>query len=407
MLTKRIVEKATPTDKAQKLVDEKGLYLYLSPRGTKSWRFDYRFGGKRFTMTFGLFPEVSLDDVRRKHLAARSKLAEGVNPTHDKRLEKLEQHVGLKNTFEKVAAAWFDSKEERRSEVWRQGHQLNLKRDLSPAFGNIPLGDITTEALLGLLEKVEKRSGAKTAERVRQTAIQVFDYGRRKLKITSNIARALAGWVDIPAKKHRAWLKESELPAFFDALDKDPSYPSTKYAAELLLLTFVRKGELINAKRSEFDLDNMIWVVPPERMKMLTEQKGNRHNAHDVPLCRQAVQLLTELFPMSAGSDFLFPSFSSLEKPISRSTLNLMFKRMGYGGLFTPHGVRGTASTILNERGYRGDLIERQLAHVERDGTRAAYNHAKYLEERRHMMQAWGDILSEIRNAPPEKESQQ
>jgi integrase len=405
MLTKRLVDKAAPSDKPQKLVDDRGLYLYVTPHGTKSWRFDYRFGAKRFTMTFGLFPEVTLDEARKRHLAARTKLSNGVNPTQEKKLEKLGQRVGLGNTFDKVATAWFDSKKERRSEVWRQGHQLYLKRDLSPAFGNIPLADITTEALLGVLEKVAKSSGVKTADRVRQTTSQVFDFGRRKLKITANVARALVGWAEIPAKKHRAWLKESEVPAFLDALDEHPAYPTTTYAVKLLFLTFVRKGELRGAKWSEFDLENALWVVPAERMKMLTEHKANRHNAHDVPLSRQAIQLLEELRPISAGSDFLFPGIVSLEKPISGSTLNVMFARMGYSGLLTPHGIRATASTILNERGHRGDLIERQLAHRERDGTRAAYNHAKYLDERRQMMQAWADILDELRLAAPTKGS--
>lgn len=200
------------------------------------------------------------------------------------------------------------------------------------------------------------------------------------------------------------WI-EAEVPAFLDALDAHPSYPTTKYAVKLLFLTFVRKGELRSARWSEFDLDNALWVVPAERMKMLTEHKANRHNGHDVPLSRQAIRLLEELRPISAGSEFLFPGIVSLEKPIAGSTLNVMFARMGYSGLLTAHGIRATASTILNERGHRGDLIERQLAHRERDGTRAAYNHAKYLDERRQMMQAWADILDEIRLAPPTKEN--
>lgn len=403
MLNKRIVEKALPTDKPQKLFDDRGLYLYVTPKGTKSWRFDYRFGGKRFTVTFGKFPEVTLDEARRRHLGARTSLAEGVNPAAAKKLKKSEQRVGLENTFDKVAEAWFNSKKDRRSAVWRQGHELNLSRDLSPAFGNIPIGDITTEALLGVLENAGKRSGIKTADRVRQTASQVLDFGRRKLRLSANVARALAGWAEIPAKQHRAWLRESEVPAFLDALETYPSYPTTKYAAQLLFLTFVRKGELRLAKWSEFDFDNALWVVPAERMKLLTEHKANRHNAHDVPLSRQALQLLEELRPISAGSEYLFPGIISLEKPIAGSTLNVMFARMGYSGLLTPHGIRATASTILNERGHRGDLIERQLAHVERNGTRAAYNHAKYLEERRQMMQAWADIVDELRDAMPKK----
>ena len=292
MLTKRLVEKVRPTAKPQKLGDAKGLYLYVTPRGTKSWRYDYRFGGKRFTLTLGLFPEVSLDDARRKHLAARVELSDSVNPAQQKKLARLTLRIGLEDTFDQVADAWFASKADHRSEIWRQAHKLNRKRDLSPALGNIPLRDITAEALLATLEKVEKRSGAKTAERVRQTAIQVLDYGRRKLKISANVARGLAGWVEVPAAKHRAWLKESELPEFLDDLDQYPGYPTTKYAVQLLLRTMVRKGELLGAKWSEFDFDTKLWVVPAERMKMLTEDKANRHNAHDVPLSRQAIQLL-------------------------------------------------------------------------------------------------------------------
>ncbi|MCX7164767.1 MAG: tyrosine-type recombinase/integrase [Rhodocyclales bacterium] len=407
MLTKRSVEKEAPSSEPKKVPDAKGLYLFVTPQGSKSWRYDYRFGGKRRTMTFGLFPAVTLDEARNLHFAARSMLSEGRDPMAVRKVGKSERLIGLGNTFDKVWTGWFDSKKERRSEVWRQGHQLNFTRDLSPAFGNIPLADITTEALLGVLEKVAKRSGVKTAERVRQTAIQVFDYGRRKLKITANVARALTGWAEIPAKRNHAWLKESEIPAFLDAVDAYPGYLTTRYAVQLLFLTFVRKGELREAKWSEFDLENAIWVVPAERMKMLTEHKANRHNAHDVPLSRQAIQLLEELRPISAGSEYLFPGNSSLEKPIAKSTLNVMFGRMGYSKALTPHGIRATVSTILNERGYRGDLIERQLAHVDSNGTRAAYNHAKYLDERREMMQAWADILDELRLAPQNKGTEQ
>lgn len=407
MLTKREVEKAEPSPKPRKIYDGRGLYLFVTPSGSKSWRYDYRFEGSPRTITFGLYPAVTLDEARNLQFAMRVTLSEGRDPMEIRKLEKNQRRIGLGNTFDKVWTGWFESKKERRSEVWRQGHQLNFTRDLSPAFGNIPLTNITTEALLGVLEKVAKRSGVKTAERVRQTAIQVFDYGRRKLKITANVARALTGWAEIPAKRNHAWLKESEVPAFLDAVDAYPGYLTTRYAVQLLFLTFVRKGELREAKWSEFDLENAIWVVPAERMKMLTEHKANRHNAHDVPLSRQAIQLLEELRPISAGSEYLFPGNSSLEKPIAKSTLNVMFGRMGYSKALTPHGIRATVSTILNERGYRGDLIERQLAHVDSNGTRAAYNHAKYLDERRQMMQAWADILDELRLAPLNKGTEQ
>ena len=203
----------------------------------------------------------------------------------------------------------------------------------------------------------------------------------------------------MPRKKNRAWLKAKELPAFLDAVDAYPGYLTTKLAVKLLMLTFVRKTELIEAKWSEFDLDRAMWIVPADRMKMPTEEKTNRHNGHEVPLSRQALKALEELKPICSGSDYLFPSNNSLDKPMSRSTLNVMFERMGYAGIFTPHGIRATASTILNEKGFRGDVIERQLAHVERSEVRRTYNHAAYLQERNEMMQAWADYIDEIRPA--------
>ena len=402
-LTEKTVKLLPLPDTVVKIPDEKGLYLYVTPKGLKSWRYDYRAGGKRATVTFGRYPDVSLAEARRKHLEARSNLANGGDPAREKKVEKLVRQNLLVNTFDDVAKAWFDGKAARRSGVWRDTHSLYLKRDLSPSLGTLPLAEISGETLLAVLEKCRAKRGSKTADRVRQTAVQVFDYGKRKLKVTYNVARGLVGWTDgdMPAKEHRAWLKASELPAFLAKVDEYSGYLTTKFAATLLLLTMVRKRELTEAKWEEFDLEKAIWVVPAERMKMPTEEKALRHKGHEVPLSVQAVNALQELRPYCSGSDFLFPSNVSLDKPMSASTLNVMFKRMGYAGLLTPHGMRATASTILNEKGFRGDVIERQLAHVERNQVRRAYNHAEFLQDRREMMQAWADYIDEIKSAQP------
>jgi integrase len=173
-----------------------------------------------------------------------------------------------------------------------------------------------------------------------------------------------------------------------EAVARYPGLPTTKLAVQLLLLTFVRKAELTQATWDEFDSDNGIWIIPKERMKM--------QKPHIIPLSRQALELLTTLKPLSLGSRYLFPGNSSIDKPMNASTINVMFQKMGYGGSFTPHGVRSTASTILNEHGFSRDAIERQLAHTERDGIRAAYNHADYLPERKKMMQKWADYIDKL-----------
>ena len=397
-LTEQAIKAIRVTEKPQKFSDERGLYLYVTPTGLKSWRYDYRVNGKRVTLTFGRYPDVTLAVSRRKHLEARTALASGTDPAQQKKIQKLERSIALSNTFDDVAKSWFGGKERRRSAVWRDTHSLYLRRDLSPFIGRLPLADITGETMLAVLEKTRERSGPKTADRVRQTAAQVFDYGKRKLKVSVNIARGLAGWTDgeMPAKQHRAWLKASELGPFLAALDAYPGYLTTKFAALLLLLTFVRKKELIHAKWVEFDIDAEIWTVPPERMKMPTEEKGRRHAGHYVPLSKQVIKILQELQPLCSGSEYLFPSNSSLEKPMSPSTLNMMLKRMNYDGILTPHGMRATASTILNELGFRGELIERQLSHVERNEVRRAYNHAEFIDDRRAMMQSWADYIDQV-----------
>lgn len=399
-LTEKTTRSLVVTGNPKKFFDEKGLYLYVTNGGLKSWRYDYRVGGKRATLTFGKYPDVSLANARKKHLEARTNLANGGDPAREKKVEKLERQNLLNNTFDDVAKAWFDGKAARRSAVWRETHTLYLERDLSPLIGNLPLAEVSGETLLAVLEKCRSRSGSKTADRVRQTAVQVFDYGKRKLKVTYNVARGLVGWTDgdMPPKEHRAWLKAADLPKFLSAVDDYPGYLTTKYAALLLLMTIVRKREMTEAQWSEFDLKTAVWTVPPARMKLPTEEKGRRNKGHEVPLSTQALKVLRALKPLCSGSDFLFPSNVSLEKPMSPSTLNVMFGRMGYGGLLTPHGIRATASTILNEKGFRGDVIERQLAHVERNQVRRAYNHAEFMEERRAMLQAWADYLDEIRN---------
>jgi integrase len=400
-LTDQSIKAIQVVEKAQKFADEKGLYLYVTPTGLKSWRYDYRSNGKRVTVTFGRYPEVSLATARRKHLDARAALASGTDPAQQKKIQKLERRNALSNTFDNVANAWFAGKEARRSAVWRETHSLYMRRDLSPYIGRLPLSEISSETLLAVLEGARVRSGAKTADRVRRTAVQIFDYGKRKLMVSLNIARGLAGWADgdMPAKQHRAWLKASELGGFLTALDGYPGYLTTKSAAILLLLTFVRKRELIHAKWNEFDFDTNVWTVPPERMKMPTEEKGRRHGGHQVPLSEQTIRVLRELKPLCSGSVYLFPSNSSLDKPMNASTLNMMFKRMGYDGLLTPHGLRATASTILNESGFRGDIIERQLSHVERNEVRRAYNHAEFIDDRRAMMQYWADYIDSARTA--------
>jgi len=384
LLTTLKIAHATTTGRPKKIPDGYGLYLYVTPT-TKSWRTDYRIAGKRGTVVHGQYPDMTASQARERNREAKRLLANGIDPATNKRLEKLALHASFGDTFEATAQHWYDSRSPLRSKPWREAHSLYLRRDLNPRIGNVPLDQIDTRALLNALESVRRKRGVKTAERVRQTAVQVFDHAIRKLKAQVNPARVLQGWTDLPPPVNRQPLSEREIPEFVERLDADTGSPTTKLCILLMLLTFVRKVEIAHACWEEFDLDSAVWVIPAERMKM--------RDPHVVPLSQQALTALEQLKPLSFGSAYLFPSLSSTLKPMGLSTPNVLFARMGYGGRFTPHGVRATASTWLNGRGVRADVIERQLAHVERNRIRAAYNRADYMPERVAMMQTWADFV--------------
>lgn len=398
-LTTTKIDNAKSKEKAQKLSDGNGLYLFIPAtptpatdaiprkpkRTTKSWRFDYRFGNKRFTLTLGMYPVIGLADARELLRLSKKQIADGINPALEKRADKLTRQTALSDTFASIAKHWYDAKEKERSKAWRESSTLYLRRDLNPKIGNLPIKSIDRRLMLATLEVAKANRGIKTAERVRQTAIQVFDHAIRKMKTDSNPARMLVGWEDIPPHKNHAPLAFDEVHPFLDKVDAYSGYMTTKLCIKILLLTFVRKTELTEAKWSEFDLDNGRWEIPGARMKM--------KDAHVVPLSRQTLSALAQLKPMSCGSEYLFPSNSTIEKPMNGGTLNRAFDKMGYKGKFNPHGVRATASTWLNTYKFQSDAIERQLAHVERNKIRATYNRADYMDERIELMQAWADFV--------------
>lgn len=384
-----------PVAKIQKFADGQGLYLFVPAiRATKttdsrerraSWRFDYRHVGKRYTLSLGLYPVVGLAEARNRLLEARRLLDNNQNPAQIKREEKLLQISLHADSFTSLADAWYKSKQERRSKTWKETNSLYLRRNLLPKIGSLPITEVSKAVLAQVLELAKKTHSTKTADRIRQTAVQVFDYAIRKSKAETNPARLLKGWEEIPEPDSHKPLLGKEIPKFLERADAYAGQMTTKICMKLLMLTFVRKRELIEAKWSEFDLSSASWSIPPERMKM--------KDPHFVPLSTQSVETLKLLKRLTGHSKYAFPSTVSDEKPMSSSTLNVAFRNIGYGDAFSPHGVRTTASTWLNEQGFRGDVIERQLAHAERNRIRSIYNNADYSAERVSMMQAWADFV--------------
>ncbi len=262
-----------------------------------------------------------------------------------------------------------------------------LEGDIFPTLGQRPINAITAPELLEAIRSIEKRGAIDIAHRATQTCGQIFRYGIAIGRAERNPAADLKGALKTRTKRNYSHLKASELPEFLSKLEAYEGFIETKLALRLLLLTFVRTTELRAAEWAEINFEKAEWRIPAERMKMREQ--------HIVPLSRQAIAILRELHKYTGNTQYLFPGQNNPNKFMSENTMLGALYRMGYHSRATGHGFRSTASTVLNEQGFRPDVIERQLAHAERNKVRASYNHAQYLPERREMMQWWADYLDE------------
>lgn len=376
--------------KIRKLADGGGLYLWVYEDGRKYWRLRYWLRGKEKSLSLGVYPDVGLKDARQKLKVERQHLESKLDPSVERRADKLRRSVAAANSFEAVAREWY----EKQLHTWVAGHaddvRRRLERNAFPAIGNRPIGEIEATELLAALRPIEKRGAHDLAHRILQVCGQVFRYGIATGRCQRDISRDLRGALTPHQKRHQAAIRPEQLPELLQAI---ASYDNlgdkqTRLALELLVLTFVRTSELIGAEWSEFDLEAGLWIIPAARMKMRIE--------HVVPLSRQALAMLEDLREISGGSRFVFPG-RNRDKPISNNTMLFALYRLGYKGRMTGHGFRAVASTCLNEMGFRADAIERQLAHSESDKVRGAYNRAEYLPERKKMMQAWAKHIETLR----------
>ena len=378
---------AKPDTKPYKIADGDGLFLLIMPTGSKYWRLKYFFAGKEKTLALGVYPEVTLADARERRTQAKRVLAAGNDPGQTKKEAKLLLLQKHQNTFEVVAREWHEN----RLSKWTPGHAKKILKRLEthvfPRIGNCPIAEIGTPELLVVMRKIEEH-GAEMAHRLLQVCGQVFIYAVVTQRVAINPAISLRGALKPVAKKSYAYIKPNELPEYLQKLDTYDGSEQTKLAMKFLLYTFVRSGELRGAAWSEIDFDKAEWRIPAERMKM--------RDPHIVPLSRQAIEILNKLKPITGNWLHVFPNQHKPTGQMSENTILYALYRMGYHSRATAHGFRSTASTILNENGFPPDVIERQLAHSERDKVRAAYNYAQYLRERREMMQWWADYLDEV-----------
>lgn len=386
-LTDSAIKTAKPKEKPYKLSDAQGLYLEITPNGSKLWRLKYRIAGKEKKLALGAYPAVTLSQARQRRDEARQQLAEGSDPGEQRKAAKQAQKVeGL--TFEALALEWYDYNSPRWAEATAYKSKLYLDNDLIPVIGSRPIKEITRPELVELVRKVEARGTLNAAGKIRQWLGQIFRYGLARGVVDANPATDLSV-VAAPTKaaRHHPHVTFAELPELLGKVDTANIHTLTRHAIRLLVLTAVRPGELRAAPWAEFDLDAATWTIPKERMKA--------RRPHIVPLPRQAVAILRQLQEITGRYALVFAG-ANPDRPMSENTVNKALRLMGYEGRQTGHGFRHLLSTELNGRGYNKDWIERQLAHGDSDEIRGTYNHAAYVEQRREMIQAWADSIDAL-----------
>ncbi len=391
MLTIRKVETAKPKGKEYKLADQRGLYLFVTPCGGKLWRYKYRVGRIEKLMALGKYPDILLADARERHQQARTMLAKGSDPMAERNREKQAQRERVEHSFRAVAHRWHTHWKQGRTERHAKYVWSRLERDILPRLGERPIAEIDSSEIVRTLRAISDRGVADLAKRAMQVTSAVFRYANahRVPGVMHNPCGDFRPGDVLPSTKKTNYARVSakELPKLLQTIAAYPSQP-TRLAMQFLAVTFVRTSELIGAKWQEIDFEGGRWDIPAERMKMKTP--------HIVPLSSQAIEILTELRGLSAGSPYIFPGLNP-QKPMSNNTILKALERMGYKGRMTGHGFRGLASTLLHEQGLEHEHIELQLAHQKRDQTSAAYNHALHLQARAAMMRHWANYLDEQR----------
>ena len=375
----------------KKLSDGQGMYLLVHKNRSKYWRLDYRLEGKRKTLAIGVWPEIPLTRARELREEARDLILRGIDPLKNKRDQQRKRAASEKRTFSILCNEWMVRQKPR----WAEKHSFDVRRALEihviPELGNLPIAGIERQEVLGVLRKMEDQGKHEAAHRTRQRIEAVFNFAIISGDCENNPAAGLTKALTPPVKKKMAALKPEELSEFLLKLQNYDGHRLTLLAMKFIIYTFVRTRELREAEWSEFDLDssNSTWTIPAERMKMRRE--------HIVPLSPQVLSVLNEVSELSGRERLVFPGQNNPNRPMSENTLLYAIYRMGYHSRTTMHGFRAVAATILNESGkWHPDAIERQLAHVESNKVRGAYDRSEHLEDRKRMMYWWADYLDSI-----------
>ena len=384
-------KKAKPAAKPYKIFDGGGLYLHVQPTGSKLWKQKYRFNKKEKVLSFGKYPTISIAQARKLRDEAKEKIAQGTDPSVEKRLAKITAETASRQTFGLIAEEYLQNLEANGAAQSTLKKTSWLLQDLASSLSKRPIKEISAAEILHILKKVEETGRRETAKRLRGTIGSVFRLAIVTLRAETDPTTALQGALLAPKVKGRSAItSEAKLGALLRAIDDYDGWPIISHALNFLMLTCVRPGEVRGALKAEFDLKNAKWEIPAERMKM--------RQPHAVPLSNQATEILHQAFELPDNSRYVFPSLRSSDRPLSDNSFNAALRRMGYTKEeVTAHGFRVSASSILNNRGVDGDVVEAILAHQDKNTIRRTYNRATYWEQRQEVMQQWADMLDEFR----------
>ena len=389
------VRNAKPKEKPYKLSDGKGLYLHIATSGKRTWRYRFKLAGKESTVVLGEYPAMSLEESRIERIKAREMVKAGKNPAQVRKEEKRAEIIKTeaaklinKNTFEFIALEWIGQQRNRWSKAHTTAVLDTLGNNVFPVIGDHPVDTITPPMILQVIRPIEKRGSLEIASKVLQRMTAIFRYAVQTGKATYNPAGDMRGVLKTKKVTHRAALSIEDMPKFLRDLSEGDIHITTKLALQFTILTAARSGEVRGATWEEIDLENKLWKIPANRMKMDTP--------HTVPLSRQAIVIIERAGKLWGKDGFVFPGIRQGSKQLSENTMLYALYRLGYHSRATVHGFRATFSTIANESGFDGDVIEKALAHEERNRVRAAYHRSEYIEQRKKLMQWWADMLQQL-----------
>lgn len=402
MLNDTKIKQLKPKDKLYRMADSAGLCLEVRITGSKIWRYRYRYLGKPNMLSLGEYPAVTLAQARAKAAEMRALLASDTDPAARRIEDKQGLMLANHNTFKAVADEWLAEKRARRGDFYADRMASSLERDIYPVIGKKPVADVTAADVLTIIKSTLKRvqkggrnaTGEVTAINNRQIVGQIMNYAIATLRAKHNPTLALMDVVDRPPVEHARPLTQTEMQAFHGRLAHYKGTDTIKNAIYTMFYTMLRSVEIRRAKWEYVDFEKKVWTIPIVSRGELQSGKRNmkKNRIHMVPLSNQVIQILKQQHKISGSNELIFPSPYRPANMLDKATLNRALQYMGFSDL-TAHDFRATASTALNETGFNADWVEIQLAHVSGDQTRASYNHAKYMKDRRDMLQWWADYI--------------